>query len=505
MASEEPDEMIGFLTGGVLIRMNRLTQAFEPELAESWRILDGGRKIEFKLRDGVRFSDGTPLAPADVLFTLRAVLDPARHSPLGDPFRNGTGPITVSEWPGGRVVIAFAAPVAGVARLFDQLVITSRRAIEKASRPAEMPMLGPFRIAEYRAGSYVLLTRNPYYWKKDAAGQRLPYIDSIRLSIQQNRELELIRFLRGQIDLINGMDAESFDRLAARQPAAARDAGRSLEGEQLWFNQTARAPIPEYRKEWFRSRDFRRAISQAINRPDLARVVYRGHASPAIGPVSPANLIWSNAHLPAPVFDPRAALALLRAGGFSLSSGTLRDRGGHIVEFSLITNAGNQSRERVAIMIQQDLMRIGIRLNIVTLDFGSLIERITRNFNYESCLLGLVNVDLDPSAQMNVWLSSAANHPWNPAQPAPQTAWEAEIDDLMRAQAVEPSGVRRKALFDRVQAIVVDQAPVLYLVDKDSLSAVSGALGNAPPAVLHPQTLWNAERLYFRDARGSSH
>jgi peptide/nickel transport system substrate-binding protein len=398
-----------------------------------------------------------------------------------------------------------SAWMAGVARLFDQLVITSRRSLEKASRPAEMPVLGPYRIAEYRAGSYVLLARNRYYWKKDASGQRLPYIDSIRLSIQQNRELELIRFLRGQIDLINGVDAESFDRLAAKQPAAARDAGRSLEGEQLWFNQVARAPIPEYRREWFRSRDFRLAISHAIDRSDVARVVYRGHASPAIGPVSPANLIWFNARLPALVFDPRAALGRLKVAGFSLANGTLRDRGGHAVEFSLITNSGNKSRERVAIMIQQDLARIGIRLNIVTLDFGSLIERITRNFNYESCLLGLVNIDLDPSAQMNVWLSSAANHPWNPAQPAPQSAWEAEIDDLMRAQAVEPSDLRRKALFDRVQAIVVDQAPVLYLVDKDSLSAVSRTLGNVFPAVLHPQTLWNVERLYFRDARGSSH
>jgi peptide/nickel transport system substrate-binding protein len=411
----------------------------------------------------------------------------------------------VSERPDRRIVVAFAAPLAGVERLFDQLVIVSARSLEKSARPAEMPVLGPYRIAEYRTGSYILLERNLNYWKKDASGQRLPYIDSIRLSIQQNRELELIRFERGQIDLINGMDAESFDRLAARQPGTARDAGRSLEGEQLWFNQVARAPIPEYRKEWFRSREFRRAISQAINRADLARVVYRGRAAPAIGPVSPANLFWSNAQLPAPVFDPKAALARLETGGFSLSAGTLRDRGGHAVEFSLITNSGNQSRERVASMIQQDLARIGIRLNIVTLDFGSLIERITRNFNYESCLLGLVNLDLDPSAQMNVWLSSAANHPWNPGQPAPQTPWEAEIDGLMRAQAVEPSPARRKALFDRVQAIVLDQAPVLYLVDKDSLSAVSGSLGNVSPAVLHPQTFWNVERLYFRDAKGTQH
>ncbi len=505
MAAEEPDEIVSFLTGGVLIRMNRATQAFEPELAESWRILDAGRKIEFKLRGGVLFSDGAALTPADVLFTLRTVLDPARHSPVGDPFRNGAGPVTVSERPGGRIVLAFPAPVAGVERLFDQLVITSARALEKSSRPAEMPGLGPYRVAEYKTGSYFRLARNRNYWKKDAAGQRLPYIDSIRLSIQQNRDLELIRFERGQIDLINGMDAESFDRLAARQPAAARDAGRSLEGEQLWFNQVARAPIPGYRKEWFQSRDFRRAISQAINRADLARLVYRGRAAPAIGPVSPSNLFWSNARLPAPAFDPKAALARLAAGGFTLSGGTLRDHGGHAVEFSLITNSGNKSRERVATMIQQDLARIGIRLNIVTLDFGSLIERITHNFNYESCLLGLVNVDLDPSAQMNVWLSSAANHPWNPGQRAPETPWEAEIDGLMRAQAVEPSRICRKALFDRVQAIVADQAPVLYLVDKDSLSAVSGSLGNVSPAVLHPQTFWNVEHLYFRNAKGAGH
>jgi len=502
MASEEPDEILSFLTGGVLIRMNRATQAFEPELAESWRLLDAGRKIEFKLREGVHFSDGAALTPADVLFTIRTVLDPTRQSPVGDPFRNGAGPVAVNERPGGSIVVAFPAPVAGLERLFDQLVITSARSLEKSARPVEMPVLGPYRIAEYRTGAYILLARNPNYWKKDANGERLPYIDSIRLSIQQNRELELIRFERGQVDLINGMDAESFDRLAARQPEAARDAGRSLEGEQLWFNQVARAPIPEYRKQWFRSRDFRRAVSEAINRADLARVVYRGRAAPAIGPVSPANLFWSNARLPAPVFDPKAALVRLAAAGFTLSGGTLRDRGGHAVEFSLITNSGNKSREQVATMIQQDLAHIGIRLNIVTLDFSSLIERITRNFNYESCLLGLVNVDLDPSAQMNVWLSSAANHPWNPEQPAPQTAWEAEIDGLMRAQAVEPSPRRRKALFDRVQAIVVDQAPVLYLVDKDSLSAVSGSLGNVSPAVLHPQTFWNVERLYFSAAKG---
>ena len=86
----------------------------------------------------------------------------------------------------------------------------------------------------------------------------------------------------------------------------------------------------------------------------------------------------------------------------------LYDRAGHAVEFSVITNAGNETREKIAAMLQQDLAAIGIRLNIVTLDFKSLIERITASYQYEACLLGLRRVELDPNSQMNVWLSSGS-------------------------------------------------------------------------------------------------
>jgi peptide/nickel transport system substrate-binding protein len=96
---------------------------------------------------------------------------------------------------------------------------------------------------------------------------------------------------------------------------------------------------------------------------------------------------------------------------------------------------------------------------------------------------------------MNVWLSSASNHQWNPNQKAPQTAWEAEIDRLMRAQASAADPKRRKASFDRVQEIVREEEPFLYLVYKNSLSAVSPAVHNASPAALRPQSYWNVERL----------
>jgi peptide/nickel transport system substrate-binding protein len=133
----------------------------------------------------------------------------------------------------------------------------------------------------------------------------------------------------------------------------------------------------------------------------------------------------------------------------------------------------------------------------VTLDFPSLIERIGKSSQYESCLLGNVNVDLDPNGQLNLWLSSSANHQWNPNQAKPATPWEAEIDRLTRLQSTLLDENRRKALFDRVQQIVWDEAPFLYLVNRNALVAASRALRNVEPSALRPNILWNAERLWI--------
>ena len=166
----------------------------------------------------------------------------------------------------------------------------------------------------------------------------------------------------------------------------------------------------------------------------------------------------------------------------------------------MITNAGNKLHERTLALIQQDLARFGIQLNVVTLDFPSLIERISRTFNYEAVLMAFTNTDLDPSGQMNIWLSSAANHQWNPSQKTPATPWEAEIDKLMLAQSVSQDRAKRKLYFDQVQQIVADKVPMLFLVNPNALSAVSPNVQNVTPAALRPQIYWNVERLQVRNA-----
>ena len=480
---------IRYLTGGVLMRMNRQTQTLEPELAQSWKVSKDERQISFKLRTGVSFSDGTPFSPEDVAYTVQQLMDPALHSPTGDAFRSGPGNVETKIISPNQISVTFPAAVAGLDRLFDQVAIKSAHSPKK-----EMAVLGPFVVADYKAGSTVSLKRNPNYWKSDAQGRKLPYLDSIRLDIQPNRDIEMLRFKRGELDLINSLDSEYFDKLSDTSQVA-QDAGASLDSEQMWFNEVAKAPLPAFKKNWFRSATFRRAISQAINRDDLSRVVFRGHAQPAFGPFSPANKFWFNSKLKAPVYGPDGSLKALQAEGFRLENGTLKDRDGNSVVFSIITNSGNKARERMAVLIQEDLQKIGIHVNVVTLDFPSLIERMTQTFDYEAILLGLTNVGLDPNEEMNVWLSSSENHQWNPQQKSPETPWEAEIDKLMRAQAAASDSKKRKESFDRVQEIVVEQAPFIFLINKNALSAVSPRVRGASPVILHPQTFWNAERL----------
>ena len=490
LVEDDASETVRYLTGGVLIRLNRATQQLEPALASSWKVSPDGRAITFKLRPDIKFSDGTPFSADDVAYTFHQMMDPSVHSPTGDAFRSASGAVTAKVANKDQVTITFPALVAGMPRLFDSVAIMSAKSPNK-----EKAVLGPYVIAEYKPGSYLQLARNPNYWKKDAQGRRLPLIDAIRLDIQQNRDTEALRFQRGELDLINSLDPDYFTRLQKIAPRSVVDLGPSLDAEQFWFNQVVKSPVPAYKIAWFRSQNFRLAIAHAINREDIARLVFGGHARPSVGAVSVANKFWFNEKLKPYTFDRRLAMELLAKDGFHRDGATLRDHAGNAVEFSIVTNAGNKARERESVLIQQDLSELGIKVNIVTLDFPSLIDRITQSFNYEACILGLLNSDLDPNEQMNVWLSSSENHQWDPSQKSPATPWEAEIDKLMREQASSPDPKVRKRDYDRVQQIVWDEVPFLYLVTRDALAAISPHVKNVQPSVLRPQTYWNVDSM----------
>lgn len=161
LVDDDSSLSIRYLTGGVLARINRHTQELEPELAESWKVSKDQKEITFKLRHGVHFSDGSPFAADDVAFTMQRVMEPSLHSSTGDTFRSSNGTVTTKVIAADQVSIAFSAPIAELDRLFDQVAIMSVHSAKK-----ERAVLGPFMVAEYKAGSSIRLERNPYYWKK---------------------------------------------------------------------------------------------------------------------------------------------------------------------------------------------------------------------------------------------------------------------------------------------------------------------------------------------------
>ena len=492
---DQESELVRYLTAGVLLRFNRSTQQVEPSLAESWSVTPDGKTITFKLRSGLEFSDGSPLTAKDAAWSIRRVLQHETGAPVAEEFLSPAG-VTVEAPDLRTVLVRMPQRVVGIGKVFDEV------AIEPAERPSEARVTaGPFVLGEYRRSQYVRLRSNPHYAEHDGAGATLPYAPSVRLDIVENAEQQVRLFERGEYDLIDSLPADYFELLKRRDPAAVRDLGPSLNTEQMWFNQAASSPLPDWEKAWFQSRAFRGAVSQAIHRADLARIAYQGHATPAYDFISPANTAWHNSKVAPIATDANAARATLAAAGFHPRGAVLEDAAGHAVKFSILTNAGNDARRKMAALIQQDLAALGMQVTIVALDFPALIERLMHTQDYEACLLGLENVDPDPNAMMNIWLSSSPNHQWNPSEKTPATAWEAEIDREMNLQASSQNQAARRQAVDRVQQIVADEQPFIYLVYPNTLVAVSPRLEGVKPVVLEPNLAWNVESLRLRGTK----
>ena len=152
----------------------------------------------------------------------------------------------------------------------------------------------------------------------------------------------------------------------------------------------------------------------------------------------------------------------------------------------------------MATMIQQDLEQAGITARVVTLEFRSLLDRVTSTFDYEACVLGLASGDIDPGSEMSVWPSDGSTHLWDLSRAKPEAPWQAEIDRLMAFQMRSIDPVARKRQYDRVQLLIAENLPIIPLVSPDVLVAAKANLKNLRPAVLLPYALWNAEELYWR-------
>jgi peptide/nickel transport system substrate-binding protein len=524
-AADAPSrEVIGRLMAD-LIHINRASQQTEPALAKSWTVSKDGRVFTVNLRHGLRFSDGQPFDADDVIFSFEVYLDEKLHSPQRDLLVVGGKPITVQKINQHSVRFTLAEPYAAAERIFDSLAMMPRHLLEKTYQegrfsqawtlntpPAEIAGMGPFRPKEYVPGQKIVLERNPYYWKADRNTNRLPYLDELVFLFVGNEDAQVLRFQAGDTDVISRLSAENYAVLskdAANRQIELFDLGPSLEYNFLVFNlnDLASKTLSEIaaKQAWFGNLKFRQAISSAIDRDGIVKLVYAGRGSALWGNVSPSNRLWVDQDLPHPSRSIDHARDLLKSAGFSWKGDNqLVDGQGRPVEFSIITSTSNAQRAKMATIIQDDLSKLGMNVHIAPLEFRAVIDRVFQTYDYEASIMALGGGDADPNPEMNVWLSSGGTHLWHLGETKPATEWEAQIDQLMQKQMVQLNYKGRKKLYDQVQEIIAANVPYVFLATPNILVGAKKNLANFKPAILEPTTLWNAEELYFLSGNASA-
>jgi len=524
LAADEPSIYVSFfLTGSRLVELNHDNQTYVPALAESWKLSDDGRSVEVTLRDNLKFSDGQPLTSDDVAFTLRTLYDERVASPIyRDAMLVGGKPIEVTVADARRLRLGFAEAIAVPENYMSNLNVLPRRALADAlgknefnnsygvtSDAASIVTAGAFAVESSTPGERVILKRNPHYWKRDAAGNQLPYLDRLVLEVVGDENNALTRLGQSTLDIIDRVRPTDFASLRAGQGnTRAHDLGPGLYADNLWFNlnpgkrEDGKSIVDPTKLAWFNDARFRRAVSHAIDRDSIAANTWQGLATPLYNFVSSGNRAWAAADVPRTPYDLERARALLREAGFAFggteAAPELTDAKGTRVEFTIIAPAGNEVRVKSAIVIQEDLKKLGMNVQVAPVENAQLSARINQSYDYEAVLFGTSASEPDPSSYTDLLRSGSPQHFWHPKQPKPATEWEARLDELTTRQAHEVDRERRRAIFRDIQLLMAEQLPLIPIVTRHIAVAANTRVGNYRPSPLPPFSLWNAEELFVR-------
>lgn len=514
VAPHGAEDLIARLVHATLVRVVRTTGAVEPRLAREWTTSPDGLTWTFKLQEGVTFSDGTPFTAADVVFSFRALYDPRVNSEIAKSLLIGGVPMQARAMDAHTVVIIFPGPYGPGISLLDALPIlpehklkaaldagTFREAWGVTTPLSDIAGLGPFVIKEYVPGQRLVFERNARFWKRDAAGRQLPYLDEVEVQFAPDQNAEVVRLQAGEADLMTDRvrveDLSSLQELSKQGAIALHAAGVSIAPDMLWFNLTPGAKVAADRP-WLQHEELRHAISQAVNRTTFVNTVFLGEAVEVSGPITPGHGDWFLPDLPRPAFDPAQATKRLASIGLvdRNGDGLLDDARGRTAGFSVLTQKGHSVRERSAAVIQEQLRKIGLKVDVVSLEDRSMIAQFGAG-NYDAIYFAIEFDSLDPGRHPDFWLSSGPFHVWNAGQASPSSYWEARIDDLTKAQSTTIDPAERRRLFAEAQRVFAEHEPVLYFAAPKVTVASSARVHGVAASILQPNVLWNAEMLYI--------
>ncbi len=517
--SEFPNAFLFIYDG--LLSENPETAKIEPAMAESWEISADKKRIIFTLRENLKWSDGQPLTADDVVFTYQDIyLNEKIPTDTRDVLRIGENKFpSVRKIDDRRVEFITPEPFAPFLRTMGGLSILPahilRETITKTdgegkplflstwgtdTDPKKIVGNGPYTLASYTPSQRYIFQRNPYYWKKDAQGQQLPYIERLVLQIVGSTDTQSIRFRSGELDMLGELSTlrpEDFSLLKREEQRGdfqIQQGGLRTGTLYVTFNlntgrkQDGTPLVDPIKSRWFNTKEFRQAVAYAINRDRMINNAFRGLAEPQNSPLSVQSPFYLSPQegLKTYDYDPQKSKQLLQQAGFKYDAqGQLFDAQGNRVRFNMITNAENNLRVALGAQIKQNLAAIGIQVDFAPIAFNSVIEKVDTSLDWECILLGLTG-GLEPHAGFNIWYREGGSHLFNqgprPGSP-PITGrtvadWENEIGQLYIQGARELDEAKRKEIYAKTQQISQEYLPFIYLANAKAMAAVRNRVQN---------------------------
>ena len=510
-----------------LTRVNMFTGEVLPGLAESWSVADDGLTWTFKLRKDVKFNDGSPFTAEDVEFTWEELIfDANRPKEKADP-RWPCSMRDLMSFSGKRVEVKALDPYTVVFKtpmkfaILPELAGTQMLASKKKyaplvaagtfggsmssdAKPSDIVSTGPWMFGSYSRGERVTLKRNPHYWRKDAAGQSLPYLDEIVFLLARNFDIQFLQFEQGELDHYQcyrgGKDVAALRPKQEQGNFKLHQLGPDAGDVFLTFNMNLDAAkkgkVPEYKAEWFRDQRFRQAVSYAVDRSAIVRNIYRSLAHPTYATDSVGAGPFETPVEPIPR-DLNKAKALLADMGLTdrNGDGVIEDAQGRKVQFTIVTNSGNTAREEMCTYLATDLRKIGMEVNSLPMEFNLLIDKLDVSYDWEAMVMGFTSM-WDPHWGSNFWKSDSTNHLWWPKQKTPGFPWEKRLDEIFEQAIQELDRPKRKAMYVEVTRISYEQQPVIFLAVRERVDAIRNKFGNVFPS---PYPLWEFAALHNED------
>ena len=485
-----------------LVEFNLATYKLEPALAESWAVSNGGKTYTFKLRPGVKWSDGQAFNADDVVFTYKNfIMNPEARAGDAGNFKLDGQPVTIKKV--GDLTVQFDLPRPAPAFLLQQrYFILPQHKLAKFTGAdvnkawptnvdeAEVVGTGPFKLSRYTAGQKVTLVKNPNYWKVDAAGTRLPYLNSLEFLIVRDPQAQVSQFLAGNLDQLNISGAQ-FPDLKSKEVAGAPFKvvrSKALFGSPPFVAYNFDAKDPALAKV-FSDLRFRRAMQSALNRERIIDTVYNGLASLPGHGVAPANTaFYANTQRQLGSFDLAAANRALDAMGLSKRNGAgLRLLpNGKPLEFDLTYGTDSAVYPPIAAILQSDFAKVGVKVNLRGILASKLLS--TGQSGDWEMILHAFGDQPDPELRRPIWQPGGALYYWHrslmPAKDgdkpnlAKMFPWEKEIYTIFDDASTTPDVGKRKALYTRWQLNFAQNLPVTPIAKPENIGAISDKYGN---------------------------